>query len=42
MPGPWGRTFTERELRDRTEAAGLKRFERIQIEGALVFKVEKG
>jgi SAM-dependent methyltransferase len=42
LPGPWGRSFTERERRDRTEAVGLKRFERIQIEGALVFKVEKG
>lgn len=37
-----GRVFTERELRDATEAAGLRRFERLLLEGALVFKVEKG
>jgi SAM-dependent methyltransferase/uncharacterized protein YbaR (Trm112 family) len=36
------RALTERELRDRTEAAGLKRFERIQIDDGMVFKVEKG
>jgi SAM-dependent methyltransferase/uncharacterized protein YbaR (Trm112 family) len=38
---PWGRAFTERELRDRVAAAGLVRFERIQLENRMVFKVEK-
>lgn len=37
----FGRSFTERELRDRAEAAGLVRFERIQLESRMVFKVEK-
>lgn len=37
----FGRSFTERELRDRTEGAGLVRFERIQVESRMVFKVEK-
>ena len=41
IPGPWGRSFTEGELRDRAQAAGLVRFERIQLEGVMVFKVEK-
>jgi len=36
-----GRLVGERELRDRTSAAGLIRFERIQIDRTLVFKVEK-
>jgi len=38
---PFGRSFTERELRHRLEAAGLTRFERIQHENRMVFKVEK-
>jgi len=36
-----GHAFTERELRDRAAAAGLWRFERIQLESRMVFKVEK-
>lgn len=39
--GLLGRSYTEQELRERTAAAGLVRFERIQVERRLVFKVEK-
>ena len=39
--GLWGRSYSERDLRDRAAEAGLVRFERLQLEGRMVFKVEK-